>query len=49
MHWERGTVSQRPAFFAAHLAALLVCGLVALRLGIRASKIYKKPNNLGLL
>ena len=39
--WERGTVSQRPAFFAAHLAALLVCGQVAFRLGVRASKTYK--------
>lgn len=39
--WERGTVSQRPAFFAAHLAALLACGQVAFRLGVRASKIYK--------
>ena len=44
IHWERGTVSQRPAFFAAHLAALLVCGLAAFRLGFRASKIPKKPN-----
>jgi hypothetical protein len=39
--WERGTISQRPAFFTAHVAALLVCGAVAFRLGFRASRIYK--------
>ena len=46
-HWERGTVSQRPAFFAVHLAALLVCGTVAFRLGFRASRIYKAESGRG--
>jgi hypothetical protein len=40
-NWERGTVSQRPAFFAAHVAALLASGVTAFFLGFRASKIRK--------
>ena len=45
--WERGTVSQRPAFFTAHIAALLVCGMAAFRLGFRAAKIYKAEQASG--
>lgn len=46
-NWERGTVSQRPAFFAAHVAALFACGMVAFFLGFRASKIYKAEQASG--
>ncbi len=40
-NWERGTIAQRPVFFAAHVAALALCGLLAILLGFRASRIYK--------
>jgi hypothetical protein len=41
-HWERGTIAHRPAFFAAHVAALAFCGVFAFVLGFRASRIYKR-------
>jgi hypothetical protein len=39
--WERGTISQRSAFFVAHVAALVCCAIFAFVLGFRASKIRK--------
>ena len=46
-HWERGTIAQRPGFFAVHVASLALSGLFAVFLGYRASCLYRSRLQAG--